>query len=160
MDRSTKKPTLLFTMIPLKKLPERYLENLINIQSLLINCDPFFRCSDLSFFSQASSTHEEKFAPGTSAFSRSMLASISSISSWGKRIFFFADLLFVLPLVTFTPQSNECYVRTQYNKKRWDVRVDMCAHIETYCAHSIVFRYYNEQRPGVLGTLPRRLITT
>ena len=160
MDRSTKKPTLFTAIIPPLFIPERYLVNMITIQSLINVCCPFLRNSALSFLSQASSTHEEKLVPGELFFSRSILASISSINSWGKRIFFLADLLFVLPLVTFTPQNCLCHVRTRYSKKWRNVRVDMCAHLETYCAHSIIIRYYKKQRPEVLATLPRRLITT
>lgn len=112
----------------------------------------FLRCSVFSFCPQASSTQDEKLVAGLSAFSRSTLASISSISSWGKRIFFFADLLLVLLLATFTPQGGYSYVRTLYSKKKNNVSVDMCAHIRTYCAHSIFLGYYKKQRLGVLGT--------
>ncbi|WP_425272523.1 host cell division inhibitor Icd-like protein [Rahnella inusitata] len=67
-------------------------------------------------------------------------------------MFFLADLLLVLPLDTYAPQNSDIHVRTQYNKESQNVRVDMCAHMETYCAHSIVIRYYNERRPDVLAT--------
>lgn len=67
-------------------------------------------------------------------------------------MFFLADLLLVLPLDTYAPQNSDIHVRTRYNKESQNVRVDMCAHKETYCAHSIVIRYYNERRPEVLAT--------
>jgi hypothetical protein len=67
-------------------------------------------------------------------------------------MFFFADLLLVFPLDTYTPQDSDSHVRTRYIKKSQNVRVDMCAHKETYCAHSIVIRYYNERRHEVLAT--------
>jgi len=121
-------------------------------QSLAAPCWVFLRCSVLSFLSHASSTQDEKLELGFSNFSRSTLTSISSINSCGKRIFFFADLLLVLPLDTYTPQNSHTHVRTRYNKKRENVRVDMCAHKQTYCAHSIDSRYYNERRPEVLAT--------
>ena len=55
----------------------------------------FLRCSDLSFRPQASRTQAENLAPALSAFSRSTLASISSIRSYGKRIPTREDLLFL-----------------------------------------------------------------
>ena len=58
----------------------------------------FRRCSYFNLRPQASKTHAEKLALGLVNFSCSTLASIPSISSCGNRIFFFADLLFVLPL--------------------------------------------------------------
>lgn len=73
----------------------------------------FLRCSILSLRPQASSTHDEKLTVGLSSFSRSTLASIWSISSWGKRIPFVADLLFFAlvaikrsPLSVMTPYTN------------------------------------------------------
>ncbi|MGX8940153.1 hypothetical protein ACWWJF_05700 [Symbiopectobacterium sp. Eva_TO] len=111
-----------------------------------------FFFSDLSLRPQASITHDEKLALGFSIFSRSTLASISSISSWGKRMFFFADLLLVLPLDTLLPQCSEFYVHPQYSKKCGNVSIDICAQKDLICAHSIKSGYYNVQRLRVLGT--------
>ena len=67
----------------------------------------FLRCSDLSLRPQASRTHAEKLAPALSAFSRSTLASISSISSCGNRIFFCADLAFTALVAIYPPAYSE-----------------------------------------------------
>lgn len=67
----------------------------------------FLRCSDLSFRPQASRTQAEKLAPALSAFSRSTLASISSISSCGNRIFFCADLAFTDLVAIYPPAYSE-----------------------------------------------------
>ena len=67
----------------------------------------FLRCSDLSFRPQASRTQAEKLAPELSAFSRSTLASISSIRSCGNRIFFCADLAFTALVAIYPPAYSE-----------------------------------------------------
>lgn len=67
----------------------------------------FLRCSDLSLRPQASRTHAEKLAPELSAFSRSTLASISSISLCGNRIFFCADLAFTALVAIYPPAYSE-----------------------------------------------------
>lgn len=59
------------------------------------------RFSDLSFFSQASITHDEKLD-----FSRSTLELISSSNSSGKRIPLYCDLLFLCPVATSKFQSK------------------------------------------------------
>nr|WP_262242363.1 host cell division inhibitor Icd-like protein [Serratia liquefaciens] len=74
------------------------------------------------------------------------------MSSWGKRMFFFADLLLVLLLDTFPPQISHINVRTQYSKVKGNVRVDMCAHKGACCAHSYEVGYCKRRRPVVLGT--------
>lgn len=76
----------------------------------------FLRCSDLSLRPQASSTHAEKLAPEFSAFSRSTLASISSIMSCGKRIFFVADFALTDFVAITLPQVG---VGTPYIKKEY-----------------------------------------
>lgn len=58
----------------------------------------FLRCSDLSLRPQASSTHAEKLAPGSSAFSRSTLASISATTLCGNRIPLYVVLLVIWAL--------------------------------------------------------------
>ncbi len=112
----------------------------------------FRRCSYFNLRPQASKTHAEKLALGLVNFSCSTLASIPSISSCGNRIFFFADLLFVLPLDIDAPHLNGLYGRTQYSKKNEMLSIDMCAHMILICAHSLSFVIQIKQRPAVLAT--------
>lgn len=97
----------------------------------------FLRCSDLSFRPQASRTQAEKLAPALSAFSRSTLASISSIRSYGKRIPTREDLLFLLPvaivdnlLIIF----GEC---TPYIKGSRNKMLDVGAHQNIKWLHTL-----------------------
>jgi len=69
----------------------------------------FLRCSALSLRPQASSTHDEKLALGCSDFSLSMLASISSIISCGKRIPLYVDLLFLCPVAIVPIFHGKCF---------------------------------------------------
>lgn len=69
----------------------------------------FLRCSALSFRPQASSTQDEKLALGCSDFSPSMLASISSIISCGKRIPLYVDLLFLCPVAIVPIFHGKCF---------------------------------------------------
>lgn len=117
------------------------------------------RCSYFNLRPQASKTHAEKLALGLVNFSCSTLASIPSISSCGNRIFFFADLLFVLPLDIDAPYLNGLYGRTQYSKKNEMLSIDMCAHIILICAHSLSGVTQIKQRPAVLATHAGRLTT-
>nr|EHY4088875.1 host cell division inhibitor Icd-like protein [Escherichia coli] len=119
----------------------------------------FRRCSYFNLRPQASKTHAEKLALGLVNFSCSTLASIPSISSCGNRIFFFADLLFVLPLDIDAPHLNGLYGRTQYSKKNEMLSIDMCAHVILICAHSLSFVTQIKQRPAVLATHAGRLTT-
>ncbi|WP_423816100.1 host cell division inhibitor Icd-like protein [Rouxiella badensis] len=80
------------------------------------------RRSALSFRPHASSTQDEKLASGLSVLSRSMLASISSITSWGKRIPLVSDLLFLYPVAILkSPIKCICTIRENINIKRIDV---------------------------------------
>ena len=115
------------------------------------------RCSYFNLRPQASKTHAEKLALGLVNFSCSTLASIPSISSCGNRIFFFADLLFVLPLDIDAPHLNGLYGRTQYSKKSEKLSIDMCAHMILICAHSLGCIAQIKQRPAVLATHAGRL---
>ncbi|EMM4279034.1 host cell division inhibitor Icd-like protein [Escherichia coli] len=119
----------------------------------------FRRCSYFNLRPQASKTHAEKLALGLVNFSCSTLASIPSISSCGNRIFFFADLLFLLPLDIDAPHLNGLYGRTQYSKKNEMLSIDMCAHMILICAHSLSFVTQIKQRPAVLATHAGRLTT-
>lgn len=73
------------------------------------------RCSLFSLRPQASSTQAEKLALGFTGFSRSTLASISSMSSCGKRIFFCADFAFTAFVAMLFPHGGD---GPQYSKKR------------------------------------------
>ncbi|WP_440583765.1 hypothetical protein [Xenorhabdus bovienii] len=66
------------------------------------------RFSDLSFRSQASITHAEKLALELEGLLVSTLSFISSISSWGKRIPLYPDLLFLCP-VAIRLISKKCF---------------------------------------------------
>lgn len=95
----------------------------------------FLRCSPLSLRPHASSTHDEKLTLGLSSFSRSTLASIWSISAWGKRIPFVADLLFLAlvamkrsPLSVMTPYTN-------FERKK---RVDVPQHLALMCPNTLI----------------------
>lgn len=97
----------------------------------------FLRCSDLSLRPQASSTHAEKLAPGLSIFSRSTLASISSIISCGKRIPTREDLLFLLPVATvhnLLIALSEC---TPYRENIKNKMLDVAAHQNIKWLHTL-----------------------
>lgn len=90
------------------------------------------RFSDLSFFSQASITHDEKLD-----FSRSTLELISSSNSSGKRMFFFSDLLFILPVAMNTKSLSRLFVHTPYYKKSLINSVDMYTHFILWWVYTI-----------------------
>ncbi|CNI10959.1 phage immunity repressor protein [Yersinia mollaretii] len=95
----------------------------------------FLRCSILSLRPQASSTHDEKLTVGLYSFSRSTLASIWSISSWGKRIPFVADLLFfALVAIKRSPLS----VMTPYTNLERKKRVDVPQHLALMCPNTLL----------------------
>ncbi len=109
----------------------------------------FSRFSASSLRPQASSTQAEKLAFGLSAFSRSTLASISSISSCGKRIPFLMDLLLLLPVAM--PNS----VKEGDNTIRKAVRIknlDVCTHHNLMCAHTLVSFKVDITKPGSAAT--------
>ncbi|CEF32606.1 hypothetical protein [Xenorhabdus nematophila] len=87
------------------------LVNHINIVYLVSYCSDdalALRFSDLSFRSQASMTHAEKLALELEGLLASTLSFISSISSWGKRIPLYPDLLFLCP-VAIRLISKKCF---------------------------------------------------
>lgn len=117
----------------------------------------FFLNSDLNFCSQASSTHDEKLTFGLFALSFSTLNSISLINSCGKRMFFFADLLFVFPVLICKPYLDLLGVRTPYDIK-WSKRsVDVCAHLVIRCAHTLFVQGLKRATPQTVGAVQRRL---
>lgn len=103
----------------------------------------FLRCSDLSLRPQASSTHAEKLAPEFSAFSRSTLASISSIMSCGKRIFFVADFALTDFVAITLPQVG---VGTPYIKKEYKNSLDVWPHFKLdWCGRTLFCRCGNSE---------------
>lgn len=104
-------------------------------QLLIVNYSPDclgFRFSNFSFASQASITHDEKLD-----FSRSTLELISSSNSCGKRMFFFSDLLFILPVAMNTKSLSRLFVRTPYYKKSLINSVDMYTHFILWWVYTI-----------------------
>lgn len=97
----------------------------------------FLRCSDLSFRPQASRTHAEKLALGFSNFSTSTLASISSISSCGKRICFLADFWFMSPVATVNTPLLIIRVGTPYIKKNGKKSIDVGSHQNVKWVHTL-----------------------
>lgn len=94
--------------------------------------DLVLRLSDLSFFSQASITHDEKFE-----LSRSTLESISSSNSCGKRMFFNCDFLFMFPVdMSLCSVYLDC-VYTLYNKKLKIKSLDLYTHYNLMCLHTL-----------------------
>lgn len=103
----------------------------------------FLRCSAFSLRPQASSTHAEKLAPEFSAFSRSTLASISSIMSCGKRIFFVADFALTDFVAITLPQIG---VGTPYIKKEYKNSLDVWPHFKLdWCGRTLFCRCGNNE---------------
>lgn len=123
----------------------------------------FLRCSSLSFRPQASSTQEEKLAPGFSSFSRSTLASISAMSSCGKRIAFLSDLLFLFPVAIASAHIILLGGDTPYNKKTLSKTLDVGAHQNVRWAHTLSIGKAQEThkltKPGSASTLTGPLTT-
>lgn len=111
------------------------------------------RCSALSFRPQASSTHAEKFAFGFSTFSRSTLASIPSIVSCGKRIFFCADFAFIAFVAMLPPVSGE---GTPYQEKT----LTCTPTINIVGPHHEVLITQVIAKPGSVGALTGPLTTS
>ncbi len=119
----------------------------------------FFRCSVLSLRPQASSTHDEKFTPGLSSFSRSTLASILSSISCGKRMFLSCDLLFLFPVAIGKPVVNALCVYTQYRNVKVKKSVDLSTHHELRYLHTSFIGVVQIAKPGSGGTLTGPLTT-
>jgi hypothetical protein len=113
------------------------------------------RCSDLSLRPQASSTHAEKFAPGLSAFSRSMLLSISSTISCGNRMCFFADLLFTSPVAIGFSPSKLIGVNTPYSKTKMKKTIDVGSHQNVKWVHTSFLSMCKKQHPASVGSAGR-----
>lgn len=131
-----------------------------SVQSSVVSLG-FLRCPALSFRPQASSTQAEKLALGLSGFSRSTLASISSINSCGKRIPFKLDLLLIFFVaIGFSPR----WCVSTIHKNGGDKTLDVLEHSELWCSNTLSTGKAQEAHkiatPRSGGTLPRRLTTS
>ncbi|ERK08606.1 hypothetical protein L581_0712 [Serratia fonticola AU-AP2C] len=128
----------------------------------------FLRCSALSLRPQASSTQAEKLALGFSGFSRSTLASISSINSCGNRMPLYEDLLFLCPVaiasayvVMLVSDDNTGRLKTSEVFKH--KMIDVFKHHEIRYLNTLSTGKAQEAHkiatPRSAGTLPRRLTT-
>jgi hypothetical protein len=95
----------------------------------------FFFWEVFSFRSQASITHAEKLEPGFSDLSASIHSSISSMSSWGNRMCFLADLLLVLPVAISV--ILKLGVSTPYTIKMAIKTIDVGAHLIVRWVHTL-----------------------
>ena len=119
-----------------------------------INLKDYFLSNLASFSRQVAITQAEKLV-----FSFLDCSSIRSINSWGKRIAFLSDLLFLLPVAIFIPKRCllvcRHYTRSLNNKKGLT-----CAHTIKYSEHTPdEFIRLKKQSPDVLATLSRDLTT-
>ena len=119
-----------------------------------INLKDYFLSNLASFSRQVAITQAEKLV-----FSFLDCSSIRSINSWGKRIAFLSDLLFLLPVAIFIPKRCllvcRHYTRSLNNKKGLT-----CAHTIKYSEHTPdKFIRLKKQSPDVLATLSRDLTT-
>ena len=117
-----------------------------------IKLKDYFLSSLASFSRQVAITQAEKLV-----FSFLDCSSIRSINSWGKRIAFLSDLLFLLPVAIFIPKRCllvcRHYTRSLNNKKGLT-----CAHTIKYSEHTPdEFIRLKKQSPDVLATLSRDL---
>lgn len=67
-------------------------------------------------------------------------------------MYFFADLLFMLPLDIGTPHVIKINVRTGYSKKTQRLSLDVCARIELICAHILIVYHSETAKPGSAAT--------
>lgn len=116
----------------------------------------FLRCSLLSLRPHASSTHDEKLAPGLSSFSRSTLASISSMSSCGNLIPFVVERLFLKPVAMLFPLH---WCRNTIQVKREIKSIDVYVHQDIRCMCTFVFIMVQIAKPGSVSPLTGPLTT-
>ncbi|VXD08624.1 hypothetical protein YERSI8AC_70053 [Enterobacterales bacterium 8AC] len=117
----------------------------------------FLRCSPLSLRPQASSTQAEKLAVGFSGFSRSTLASISSINSCGKRIPFVVERLFLKPVAMLFPLY---WCRNTIQVRKENKSVDVYMHLDIWCLCTLILNMVQIAKPGSVGALTGPLTTT
>lgn len=136
----------------IKKEPDARIKQIPPISGIKLK--DYFLFDLASFSRQVAITQAEKLVLSFLACS-----SICSINSWGKRIAFLSDLLFLLPVAIFKPKrcSLVCkhYTRSLNNKK-----VLTCVHTMKYSEHTPnKFIGLKKQSPDVLATLSRDLTT-
>lgn len=117
----------------------------------------FLRCSLLSLRPHASSTHDEKLALELSSFSRSTLASISSMSSCGNLIPFVVERLFLKPVAILFPLH---WCRNTIQVKREIKSIDVYVHQDIRCICTFVFIMVQIAKPGSVSPLTGPLTTT
>lgn len=122
----------------------------------------FRRSSDFNLRSHASSTHEEKLAPGFSSFSRSMLASTFSIMLCGNRIPLYVVLLFIWFFVI--PHPIYCLNKSKDTPVNHGVK--LFKQISLTCLNTLLslFKQFEmvklvKATPRSVRALPRRLTT-
>ncbi len=116
----------------------------------------FLRCSLLSLRPHASSTHDEKLALELSSFSRSTLASISSMSSCGNLIPFVVERLFLKPVAILFPLH---WCRNTIQVKREIKSIDVYVHQDVRCMCTFVFIMVQIAKPGSVSPLTGPLTT-
>lgn len=123
----------------------------------------FRRCSDFNLRSHASSTHEEKLAPGFCSFSRSMLASTFSIMPCGKRIPLYVVLLFIWFFVI--PHPIYCLNKSKDTPVNHGVK--LFKQISLTCLNTLlnlfkqfeIVKLVKTAKPGSVGALTGLLTT-
>jgi hypothetical protein len=119
-----------------------------------INLKDYFLSNLASFSRQVAITQAEKLV-----FSFLDCSSICSIKSWGKRIAFLSDLLFLLPVAIFIPKR--CLLVCRHYTRSLNNKKDLtCAYTIKYSEHTPnKFIRLKKQSPDVLATLSRDLTT-
>jgi hypothetical protein len=119
-----------------------------------IKLTDYFLFDLASFSRQVEITQAEKLV-----FSFLACSSICSIKSWGKRIAFLSDLLFLLPVAIFIPKR--CLLVCRHYTRSLNNKKDLtCAHTVKYSEHTPnKFIRLKKQSPEVLATLSRDLTT-
>lgn len=118
----------------------------------------FLRCSAFSLRPQASNTQAEKLALGLSGLSRSTLSSMLSISSWGKRICFKYERLFLFPVAIFL-RSMLLVIYTPYSKFANDKTIDVHTPFRIRYTHTLSTGKAQITKPGSALTLTGPLTT-
>ncbi|HCB7517996.1 TPA: host cell division inhibitor Icd-like protein [Escherichia coli] len=114
-------------------------------------------------FSPLPSAWRRAISPRTAVITKAAIVSpsvfefsISSITSWGKRIFFICDLLLMFPVAI--RMSGYFEVCTHYTKRCVDKTLDTVAHLNLICIHTDYCSVYTAT-PRSGGTLAGRLTT-
>lgn len=112
-------------------------------------------------FSPLPSAWRRAISPRTAVITKAAIVSpsvfefsISSITSWGKRIFFICDLLLMFPVAIRMPGYFE--VCTHYTKRCVNKTLDTVAHLNLICIHTSDYGVYTAT-PRSGGTHAGRL---